>query len=127
VQEMGREGLPIHKLTADKDKVSRAILAAVRMEQGKMWFPKDRPWVEDLEIELLGFPSGTLHDDQTDCCAYAAIMQEGIKPDEPPMKYRPGTMGFLDGSNDDIEADENEEAERKLTPAERYWKRRGYR
>jgi hypothetical protein len=40
------------------------------MENGKVWFPLDAPWLSDLENELLVFPNGT-NDDQVDTTAYA--------------------------------------------------------
>ncbi len=45
------------------DKETRAVAAEIRLEQGQVWFPADKDWVSDLEVELLGFPHGT-HDDQ---------------------------------------------------------------
>ncbi len=72
IQQATREGLPVRELVADTDKISRALVAAARMEAGTVYFPADEPWVGEFEDELLAFPSGR-HDDQVDVLAYAAI------------------------------------------------------
>jgi phage terminase large subunit-like protein len=41
------------------------------MEQGKVWFPKGKPWLDELYAELAMFPYAK-HDDQVDVLAYAA-------------------------------------------------------
>lgn len=72
VQSLRKKGLTVRGLTADKDKLSRAIPATVRMEAGQIFVPKSAPWLGDWIEELLYFPKGT-HDDQVDCLSYAAI------------------------------------------------------
>ena len=64
--------LPIVKLKADKDKLSRALPLSAKMEAGMVFFPNDALWYSDLEKELLVFPSGD-HDDQVDSLAYAIL------------------------------------------------------
>lgn len=54
------------------DKLARAVAAEIRLEAGRIWFPTNKPFVADLEREILSFPNG-LHDDQVDCLAMAAI------------------------------------------------------
>ena len=70
IQSALREGLPVAKLKADKDKLSRAIPLAARMNGGLVFFPERASWLDDLESELLSFPNG-LHDDQVDALAYS--------------------------------------------------------
>lgn len=65
VQDMKREGLPIKPVKVDKDKTSRARMAAARYEVGGIYHRMNAPWLEDFESELLIFPSGK-HDDQVD-------------------------------------------------------------
>ena len=65
-------GLPAHGLPADKDKVSRMLPLAARLEAGDVVFPKDAPWLDELERELLLFPNGA-HDDQVDALAYGVL------------------------------------------------------
>jgi predicted phage terminase large subunit-like protein len=71
IQEAERTGLPIREVRADKDKVSRALPATARVEQGRVWFPPtSTPWWHDIEEELLAFPAGR-HDDFVDTLSYA--------------------------------------------------------
>lgn len=70
VQEARRAGLPIRELRPDRDKVSRALTAAARMEGGAVFFPAAAPYLGDLEAELLRFPAGR-HDDMVDALSYA--------------------------------------------------------
>jgi phage terminase large subunit-like protein len=35
------------------------------IEQGRVWLPKQAPWLEEFEQELANFPK-SLHDDQVD-------------------------------------------------------------
>ncbi|MCH7584918.1 MAG: phage terminase large subunit [Acidobacteria bacterium] len=72
IQEANREGLPVRELTADRDKISRALVAAARMDAGTVYFPAGASWLGEFEDELLAFPSGR-YDDQVDVLAYAAI------------------------------------------------------
>lgn len=67
-----RIGLPITRLEPDRDKVSRALVACARYEQGKVFHPERAPWLEDAERQLLTFPNAA-HDDIVDTVAYAAI------------------------------------------------------
>ncbi len=85
VQHARRAGLPVRELTADRDKVSRALPATAAMEGGRVYFPAGVPWVEDLEAELLTFPAAR-HDDQVDALAYAVhVAGEGrMSPPIPP-------------------------------------------
>jgi predicted phage terminase large subunit-like protein len=72
VQQAREDGLPVTELRADKDKVSRALTAAARLEGGTVYWPKKAPWLDEWENELLLFPNSR-YDDQTDTFAYAAL------------------------------------------------------
>jgi len=73
IQEAVRQGLPIHEVRADKDKLTRSWVAQAQMEQGKVWFPpRSIPWYPEIEEELLAFPVGH-HDDFVDTLSYAAL------------------------------------------------------
>lgn len=72
VQEARRAGLPVRELRPDRDKVSRALTAAARMEGGAVYFPATAPYLGDLEAELLHFPAGR-HDDMVDTLSYAIV------------------------------------------------------
>lgn len=70
VQELRRMGLPVRKLVAEGDKVGRAIPAGDGCRRGRVFFPKDAPWLPEWESELLAFPNGA-YDDQVDTLSYA--------------------------------------------------------
>lgn len=67
-----RAGLPARPLKADKDKVTRALPLAARLEAGDVQFRAEASWLEELERELLLFPNGP-HDDQVDALAYGMV------------------------------------------------------
>ena len=71
-QTLLREGLAIRSLKAETDKLSRAITASVRYENGQMYHRLGQQWVNDAEEELVTFPTG-MHDDMVDTVTYAAI------------------------------------------------------
>jgi predicted phage terminase large subunit-like protein len=73
VQQAKRKGLPVKELRPDKDKVSRALTIAARIEAGTVYFKARQPWLGDLENELLQFPNGK-NDDQVDALSYVAAM-----------------------------------------------------
>jgi predicted phage terminase large subunit-like protein len=72
-------GLPIRELIADKNKVSRALLAVAKYESGMVYHPVKAAWLDDFEFELLSFPQAT-YDDQVDCVAYAMTQAIGRAP-----------------------------------------------
>jgi predicted phage terminase large subunit-like protein len=72
IQELVKEGIPVRRLEPDMDKVSRAMPAIARYEEGKVFHPSRASWLEDFESELLGFPNAT-HDDQVDTVSYMAL------------------------------------------------------
>jgi predicted phage terminase large subunit-like protein len=82
IKEAIRVGLPVKPVRAEKDKVSRALPATARMEQGRVWFPPaSTPWFPEVEEELLAFPAGR-HDDFVDTLAYAVAEGAKRKPYE---------------------------------------------
>lgn len=60
-------------LNPDADKYTRALTVAAYYEHGSVWHPRDAPWLDEWEEELVAFPAGA-HDDQVDTAAYAGIM-----------------------------------------------------
>ena len=70
--EAQREGILVRWLTPDKSKPARAETLAGMMRAGRVYVPRDAPWLAEFMDELSSFPSGT-HDDQLDAVAYAAI------------------------------------------------------
>ena len=73
VYEAGRKGVPLKGLTADTDKFTRAIPAAVLAENGRLWLPSDVsiPDIQSWIDELVSFPNAA-HDDVVDMVSYAA-------------------------------------------------------
>lgn len=69
--EVQREGVVVRWLTPDKNKIARAETAVALVDAGRVYFPKDAPWMSEFEDELLTFPVGK-HDDQVDTLSYAA-------------------------------------------------------
>ena len=72
VQAAVRDGLPVKQLTPDRDKVSRALAAATRLEAGTVYWPREASWLTEWEYELMVFPAGR-HDDQVDAFSYAVL------------------------------------------------------
>ncbi|MGH7744116.1 MAG: phage terminase large subunit [Candidatus Dormibacteria bacterium] len=108
IQELIRLGIPIRKLEAKGDKVGRAIPAGSYCLQGKVFFPRDAPWLSEWEHELLAFPKGT-HDDQVDNLAYAV------------QTVVTGVLAFLPK---DPEREPTTIEERVRTNVDRTWKRK---
>lgn len=73
VQNLLREGLPVHKLTADKDKVSRFLPMGTMYENGRVYHPLHASWLGTVEDQLVKFPNAG-HDDYVDTASYAARM-----------------------------------------------------
>jgi len=65
------------------DKLMRARPLQQKMQMGKVYFPANRPWVSQIEQEMLRFPSGQ-HDDIVDAMAWLARMALTITPPQPP-------------------------------------------
>lgn len=66
VQSLRQETpLPVVPIRPRLDKSTRVQQASPPIEGGRVLFPKDAPWLADLEHELLGFPQAR-HDDQVD-------------------------------------------------------------
>lgn len=68
------------------DKPSRARSFQARMAMGKVYFPADAPWVDDLVTEMMQFPVGK-NDDQVDVLGLFGRMindmTKGTVPAEP--------------------------------------------
>lgn len=64
LDQLRADGITVRafKAKGHGDKETRAVAAEIRLEAGRVWLPS-RPWVADLESELLSFPNGR-HDDQ---------------------------------------------------------------
>jgi predicted phage terminase large subunit-like protein len=58
--------------TGRRDKMARARGIQGRLQEGRVYFPKDQPWVNALHAEMLTFPYGK-HDDQVDALAWIGL------------------------------------------------------
>lgn len=70
VREATQAGVPISPLTAEQDKLSRALPASAWCSGGRVWLPAGAWWLGEFRDEAAGFPSAA-HDDQVDVLAYA--------------------------------------------------------
>lgn len=69
VSEASRAGMPILPLQPDKDKITRALPAAAKVEQGRVWVPREADWSAGFLNELAAFPNGR-NDDMVDVLGY---------------------------------------------------------
>jgi len=69
------------------DKMARARPLQGRMQQGRVYFPLEKPWLRDVEKELLRFPAGA-HDDIVDALAWCAHLTLGRAPKKLPGKKK---------------------------------------
>lgn len=113
IQRFRRDGLPVRPIKPDRDKVTRATMASVWMEGGKIHFPLNAPWLGELERELMVFPHGE-HDDSVDCIAYAAIFANNrdLWTEPPKSKFAKGTLGAIAGHGFDEPSKAEKEAAR---------------
>lgn len=92
--ERRQMGFLLHPLTIGRrDKQARARSIQGRMQQGKVLFPRNAPWVMDVVRELLQFPNGA-HDDQVDALAYLGLMLDEMVVTRP--KPEPVKKGWVD-------------------------------
>jgi predicted phage terminase large subunit-like protein len=54
----------------EHDKRTRMAIQAAKFESGKVFLPRQAPWLPDLEAELFSFPTSR-HDDQVDSISQA--------------------------------------------------------
>ena len=79
IQELLRDGLPIVRLEPDTDKVSRALPAAARTEEHRVFLPRGESWVDDAVAQMLAFPNAK-NDDIVDTLSYAALTLPNLSP-----------------------------------------------
>lgn len=72
IEEMRLQGFPVHPYLPDRDKEVRAHASSLLFENGSIWFPKGRPWVDEIVQELIAFPNAP-HDDFVDTITQAVI------------------------------------------------------
>lgn len=89
-----------------RDKPTRAQSIRGRLAMGKVYLPRNAPWVTDLVAEMLSFPAGR-HDDSVDCLSLIGRMLDNMVHGSHPAKPKPpvdrwartfGTDDSSDGS-----------------------------
>lgn len=65
IQDLRREGLHAIPIIPEGDKVVRFHAQTAVIEAGKVWLPRQAPWLAELQAELLQFPNGK-YTDQVD-------------------------------------------------------------
>lgn len=68
LRQLGR--YRVNSIQVERDKVTRLYVQAAKFEAGNVYFPRNAPFLLDLEAELLSFPQGK-HDDQVDSMTQA--------------------------------------------------------
>ncbi len=79
--------------TRGNDKMTRARPIQGRMEQGRVHFPRQAPWFQEMQNEMLAFPTGK-HDDQVDALAWIGQMILMLAPER--EKRPPAKRGWRD-------------------------------
>jgi predicted phage terminase large subunit-like protein len=70
IQELKTAHLSVIPVKPEYDKKIRMAIQSAKFESGRVFFPKEAPWLADLEAELFAFPNGR-HDDQVDSISQA--------------------------------------------------------
>jgi predicted phage terminase large subunit-like protein len=73
IQDLRNEGVRKvveYKPPPGADKVMRLHACSDRFENGRVFLPRNAPWLDEYVTELVGFP-GTKHDDQVDSTTQA--------------------------------------------------------
>lgn len=70
------------------DKMARARSLQGRLQQGRIWFPTEAVWLNDVQRELLRFPAGA-HDDIVDALAHAVNLCVSKTPKYIAQRFKP--------------------------------------
>jgi predicted phage terminase large subunit-like protein len=70
IQEVKTANFSVVGIKPEYDKKIRMAIQSAKFENGQVFFPKEAPWLADLEAELFAFPNGR-HDDQVDSISQA--------------------------------------------------------
>ena len=69
LQDLRQSGLPVLAYNPDRDKQARAHASSALLEDGRIFFPKNKKWAKTLIDTCAQFPKG--HDDLVDTCTQA--------------------------------------------------------
>jgi predicted phage terminase large subunit-like protein len=71
VQDLQKElGSRLELVRPEKEKLTRLYIQNEKFIEGHVYFPRNAPWLAELEAELLAFPGGQ-YDDQVDSLTQA--------------------------------------------------------
>jgi predicted phage terminase large subunit-like protein len=72
------------------DKLMRLAAQSIKFENGRVYLPKQAPWLDEYILEVTGFP-GTKHDDQVDSTSQAldVLTKYSYPPIKHPYRYPP--------------------------------------
>jgi predicted phage terminase large subunit-like protein len=71
IQELKhKSGIYAIGVKPDRNKIVRMSIESAKFESGQVFFPREAPWLPDLEAELFTFPQSK-HDDQVDSISQA--------------------------------------------------------
>ncbi|WP_439605267.1 phage terminase large subunit, partial [Shinella sp.] len=65
LQDLRRDGVIAKAIEPKGDKIVRMSACTAIIESGSVFLPRQAPWLDEFEHELLAFPKG-VHDDQVD-------------------------------------------------------------
>jgi len=72
IQELRVSNIGVVAIISEGDKVTRCAAISAQFEAGCVLLPKSAPWLDELKLELLGFPN-TKNDDQVDSVTQALL------------------------------------------------------
>lgn len=70
--DVQRQGVVVRWLQAEQNKIARAETAVAIADVGRIYLPRNAPWLPEFLDEVVSFPVAA-HDDQVDVLSYAAI------------------------------------------------------
>jgi predicted phage terminase large subunit-like protein len=70
IKDLKAAGLPAVGVIPEGDKLTRVSIQLEKFANGQVFFPREAPWLVDLENELFAFPNGR-YDDQVDAVVQA--------------------------------------------------------
>ena len=70
IQDLRMAGIPVLEYMPDRDKQARAHSSSALLEDGRIWYPKNKRWAKDLIDICSAFPTGE-NDDIVDTCTQA--------------------------------------------------------
>lgn len=92
------------QFTSLTDKASRAQAIRGRIAQGKVKFPRNAPWLADLEREMLTFPVG-VNDDMVDVLSLFGRMLDQLSSKTAPKPQQPVDRWAIAFARDEEDAD----------------------